>query len=254
MRRLVNCVTAGALGLVACGGPSGLPKPSAAPESRAATTTVFVAAVTSTAPPATAPPPRSELTVVAATAAPTTEPPTTAASVVNVVNVVDGDTLDLSTGERVRIIGIDTPERGACGFSQAADALAAMVAGRAVVVSPGARDDVDKYGRVLRYIDVDGVDVGLSLIQQGLAVARYDSRDGYGRHAREDAYVQADAASTSKCAPPPSPPSTASATSVASVYYANCTAARAAGAAPLHEGDPGYRPALDRDHDGVACE
>ncbi len=39
-----------------------------------------------------------------------------------------------------------------------------------------------------------------------------------------------------------------------SVYYANCAAVRAAGAAPLYEGDPGYRSQLDRDHDGVACE
>ncbi|HVV11323.1 thermonuclease family protein [Amycolatopsis sp.] len=39
-----------------------------------------------------------------------------------------------------------------------------------------------------------------------------------------------------------------------SVYYANCTAAKAAGAAPLHIGEPGYRKALDRDGDGVACE
>lgn len=38
------------------------------------------------------------------------------------------------------------------------------------------------------------------------------------------------------------------------VYYANCTAARAAGAAPVYVGDPGYRRALDRDGDGVACE
>lgn len=38
------------------------------------------------------------------------------------------------------------------------------------------------------------------------------------------------------------------------VYYANCDAARAAGAAPLHRGDPGYRSALDGDDDGVACE
>ncbi|WP_236796457.1 excalibur calcium-binding domain-containing protein [Amycolatopsis sp. GM8] len=38
------------------------------------------------------------------------------------------------------------------------------------------------------------------------------------------------------------------------VYYANCTEAKAAHAAPLHIGDPGYRPALDRDKDGVACE
>ncbi len=38
------------------------------------------------------------------------------------------------------------------------------------------------------------------------------------------------------------------------VYYANCSAARAAGVAPLHLGEPGYRPGLDGDRDGVACE
>jgi Excalibur calcium-binding domain len=38
------------------------------------------------------------------------------------------------------------------------------------------------------------------------------------------------------------------------VYYANCSAARAAGAAPLYAGQPGYRAGLDRDGDGVACE
>jgi hypothetical protein len=43
-------------------------------------------------------------------------------------------------------------------------------------------------------------------------------------------------------------------TSAASVYYANCSDARAAGAAPLRRGDPGYRAGLDRDGDGVACE
>jgi Excalibur calcium-binding domain/Protein of unknown function (DUF1524) len=37
-------------------------------------------------------------------------------------------------------------------------------------------------------------------------------------------------------------------------YYANCTAARAAGVTPLLRGAPGYRPALDRDDDGIACE
>lgn len=39
-----------------------------------------------------------------------------------------------------------------------------------------------------------------------------------------------------------------------SAYYKNCAAARDAGAAPLREGDPGYRSALDRDGDGIACE
>jgi hypothetical protein len=36
--------------------------------------------------------------------------------------------------------------------------------------------------------------------------------------------------------------------------YANCSAARAAGAAPLYAGQPGYSSSLDRDGDGVACE
>lgn len=47
-------------------------------------------------------------------------------------------------------------------------------------------------------------------------------------------------------APAPAPP--------AAAYYANCAAAKAAGAAPLYAGASGYRPALDRDKDGVACE
>lgn len=37
-------------------------------------------------------------------------------------------------------------------------------------------------------------------------------------------------------------------------YYPNCTAARAAGAAPLYRGQPGYTSGMDRDNDGVACE
>ncbi len=52
--------------------------------------------------------------------------------------------------------------------------------------------------------------------------------------------------STPKPAPRPTTPS--------DVYYANCSEARAAGAAPLYAGDPGYRARLDRDGDGVACE
>jgi hypothetical protein len=38
------------------------------------------------------------------------------------------------------------------------------------------------------------------------------------------------------------------------VYYETCADARAAGPTPLHTGDPGYRPGLDRDGDGSACE
>ena len=37
-------------------------------------------------------------------------------------------------------------------------------------------------------------------------------------------------------------------------FYANCKEAKAAGAAPMYKGDPGYRPELDRDGDGSACD
>ncbi|MFF0902793.1 UNVERIFIED_CONTAM: excalibur calcium-binding domain-containing protein [Kocuria sp. CPCC 205316] len=52
-------------------------------------------------------------------------------------------------------------------------------------------------------------------------------------------------------APEPAP---APAPAPVDVHYANCTAAREAGAAPLLRGAPGYRDAMDRDGDGVACE
>jgi hypothetical protein len=39
-----------------------------------------------------------------------------------------------------------------------------------------------------------------------------------------------------------------------SVFYRRCDDARWAGAAPIYRGQPGYRPALDSDRDGIACE
>jgi micrococcal nuclease len=118
------------------------------------------------------------------------------------VKVIDGDTVDVrrgSTTERVRVIGIDTPERGECGFGPASSALAKLVLDQDVRLTAGARDDRDRYDRILRYIDIGETDAGLDLIQQGLAIARYDSRDGYGRHPRQDTYVAADNATEHTC-------------------------------------------------------
>lgn len=54
--------------------------------------------------------------------------------------------------------------------------------------------------------------------------------------------------------PPPTVRPTTTVPPTTAVYYSNCAEARAAGAAPLRRGDPGYRSGLDRDGDGVACE
>ncbi|MBO0853191.1 MAG: excalibur calcium-binding domain-containing protein [Nocardia sp.] len=55
-------------------------------------------------------------------------------------------------------------------------------------------------------------------------------------------------------APQPSTPVAGPTSSVRKVYYKSCKQAKAAGAAPLHKGDPGYRKGLDDDHNGTACE
>ena len=186
-----------------------------------------------------------------------------------VSNVVDGDTIGVVNAageqEQVRVIGVDTPERGECGYTEASDTLAVMVAGKTVTLSPGAVDDRDRYGRLLRYVDVDGRDTGLALIERGLSVAKYDSRDGYGRHPREDSYVAADAAAPNVCdsaAPPPAAvpapvpvaPNHSAGGPAGGGAWPGCNDARAAGAAPVYAGDPGYGSHLDGDNDGVGCE
>lgn len=60
------------------------------------------------------------------------------------------------------------------------------------------------------------------------------------------------APATTAATAPATTAATAPATSA--VYYENCTAVKNAGKAPLYQGQPGYRSALDADHDGIACE
>jgi hypothetical protein len=61
-------------------------------------------------------------------------------------------------------------------------------------------------------------------------------------------------ASRSDRGPRPATGPVASTAQDRSVYYAGCKAVRAAGKAPLYAGQPGYRPEMDGDSDGIACE
>ena len=106
--------------------------------------------------------------------------------------VVDGDTIRLQSGVYVRLIGIDTPEVGECGYRSAKRKLDRWVGGQARLVNPAGVDDEDSYDRLLRYVHDSGRDTGLGLIKRGLAKARYDSTDGYDRHPRRPKYRRAD--------------------------------------------------------------
>jgi hypothetical protein len=176
--------------------------------------------------------------------------------------VIDGDTIEVADGARIRLIGIDTPERGECGYSEATAYLAGLVGRSAVVLVSGARDDVDRYGRVLRYVEVEGIDANLEMIRSGFAIARYDSRDGYGRHDREDEYISADIATQSSAicetltttTASPTPPQGGSVGGV-DPRFKTCKAAKAAGYGPYYKSfDYEYNWYRDADTDGIVCE
>ena len=113
--------------------------------------------------------------------------------------VVDGDTIRLRSGVYVRLIGIDTPEVGECGYRAAKRKLNQWVGGTVRLVNPASVDNQDQYDRLLRYVHDSGRDTGLGLIRLGLAKARYDGRDGYDRHPRQATYRRADRNNRDRC-------------------------------------------------------
>ncbi len=86
----------------------------------------------------------------------------------HVVTVVDGDTVELANGETVRLLGINTPERGEAYSLMATERLEALVLNRTVELEAGV-EDRDQYGRMLRYIHVNDTQVNRVLVAEGLA-------------------------------------------------------------------------------------
>jgi endonuclease YncB( thermonuclease family) len=194
---------------------------------------------------------------------------------------VDGDTLDVE-GMRVRLFGIDAPEaRQSCereGQSwhcgEEATALLRALLQRGAVSCQ--QQDVDAYGRSVAICSVGRIDLSEAMVRAGMAVPLTHFSEAYvsGAEAARNNHLgiwagtfeepgtfrasqpqnsrgenirlaQHDAAAhTPVLARSISP----------SVYFRNCTAARTAGMAPLYRGEPGYRPQLDADNDGIACE
>jgi micrococcal nuclease len=95
-----------------------------------------------------------------------------------VVDIIDGDTLDVlldGREERVRIFGIDTPERGDRCFREASDLLESL-AGEEIRMQTDART-VDSNGRLLRYVyQPGGLSIDAVMIAAGAAHAW--TRDG----------------------------------------------------------------------------
>lgn len=207
--------------------------------------------------------PASEWTVRPPLAGPVKAPVAAPKSpgVLTVVSVTDGDTFKLSDGRTVRQIGIDSRETVhpskpvGCYGPEASTFAKTTLEGKTVRVEADPTQGVkDKYGRTLGYVFVGAINYGQYAIGQGMAEEyTYD-----GAYRYQKLYRNAEKAAQLKrnglwgaC------PLEASAGPVKApdgVYYKNCAAARDAGVAPIQRGEPGYRKALDRNGDGVACE
>ncbi len=90
-----------------------------------------------------------------------------------VVRVIDGDTVELEGGERLRYIGMDTPEsttQHECFGEEATARNRDLVEGHVVALETDVSDR-DRFGRLLRYVYVDGVMVNELLVLEGYANA-----------------------------------------------------------------------------------
>jgi len=90
-----------------------------------------------------------------------------------VLRVVDGDTIDVEINgerQRVRYIGMNTPERNEPCFDEATQANVDLALGKAVHLVSDV-SETDRYGRLLRYVYVGDVFVNLELVAQGYAEA-----------------------------------------------------------------------------------
>lgn len=131
-----------------------------------------------------------------------------------VVKIVDGDTIDvrLSSGvERVRVIGLDTPEIGECGFSEASAGLRSLIAGSTVTLERDVtQDNRDRYGRLVRHVRMsNGDSAAVRMIRRGLAPEYLYDQPYVGRsaHLRAERAARAEKLGlwSGRCAMPNAP-------------------------------------------------
>ncbi len=100
--------------------------------------------------------------------------PQTKLQTAKVTRVIDGDTVELETGQHVRYIGMDTPETVdprktvECFGLEASKKNKELVQGKTVLLEKDVTDK-DQYGRLLRYVWVGNTLVNLELVKEGFA-------------------------------------------------------------------------------------
>ena len=85
-----------------------------------------------------------------------------------VTRIVDGDTVEISSGDHIRLLGINTPERGEKYYKEAKEFLESLILNQSVELEYG-KDKTDLYGRILGYLFLKGKNVNKEIVEEGFA-------------------------------------------------------------------------------------
>ncbi|MEM5790717.1 MAG: thermonuclease family protein [Candidatus Aenigmatarchaeota archaeon] len=89
-------------------------------------------------------------------------------TLVTVAKVIDGDTFELANGKKVRLLGIDAPEKNKYFYTEAKEKLKELIENKNVFLEVDATNS-DSSGRLLRYVFVGNTFVNLEMVKQGFA-------------------------------------------------------------------------------------
>jgi micrococcal nuclease len=193
-----------------------------------------------------------------------------------VTEVVDGDTIKVSTIGTLRLIGMDTPETRdprkpvQCFGREASNKAKELLSGKKVYLEYDPAQKQDKYGRTLAYVyREDGLFYNAEMIKQGFAHSyvqfphpKLDEFNTYQREARDNSRgfwaantcngntTQAASGSSKTAIPLPISPEV----NKDGFIKCSCASLKKLGLGNFERGDPNYTEARDGDKDGIACE
>jgi endonuclease YncB( thermonuclease family) len=101
-----------------------------------------------------------------------------------VTKIIDGDTVIIEGGESVRLLGIDCDEKGDRCYDEAKEYLKERIYEKEVKIISG-MEDKDMYGRKLRYIFLDEININLEMVSLGYCASRFEKDTLYKKEISE---------------------------------------------------------------------
>nr|WP_295001818.1 thermonuclease family protein [uncultured Methanobrevibacter sp.] len=137
--------------------------------------------------------------------------------------VVDGDTIYLDNGEKIRFVGVNTPERGVEGYITSKNFVQKLCLNKEVGIDVDDSKHNDKYGRTLGVVIVDGKNVNEMLLKEGLAEIMYMPPSEFYPFdwANDNTHISSTHSSSSTASAPTSAESTSSSGSASYIGNAN---------------------------------